>query len=54
MIEIKHEIAKAVLLGDLKKRNRGYALFHFAKTYQILDSGSGLKNGVKDSDGNPM
>ncbi len=54
IIEIKHEIAKAVLLGDLKKRGRGNALRHFLKTYEILDSHSGLRDGIKDSNGNPM
>ena len=49
-----HSLACAVLLGELKERGRGNALRHYLKTAEILISGSGLKDGIKDADGNPM
>jgi len=53
-IETIHSLAWAVLQGRLKERGRGNALRHFLKTAEILSSGTGLKDGVKDENGNPM
>ncbi len=52
--EMIHSLACAVLLGGLKERGRGNSLRQFLKTAEILSSGTGLKDGIKDSDSNPM
>jgi len=49
-IEMVHNLALAVWCGGLKERGRRESLRQFAKTAEILQSGTGLRDGIKTYD----